>query len=221
MKNNPAIDFYRTDAVYIVLKRYEFSEDEKKVIQSAILASKKEEVDMTRIAKADTLLSNIAKTREPLPSTEETGNTAAVLAKAQAEYSIQGASKKLKHDDREGNRIMLFVAGMVVLAFLTIQLTKSYQADWYDIDYGIHTYGEAKQICKSHRDALPTVAQMNEVYDQSNMFTRISEYIANKNYWVENGEKSMIYKIRDAEAVEAIGSDLYEVKCIDNANSVF
>lgn len=221
MKNDPVIDFYRTGAVYTVLKRYEFTEDEKKVIQSAILTSKKAKVDMNLIAKADTLLSNIAKTREPVQETEEVGNTAAILAKAQVDYSLQGARKKTTHDDREGNRIMLFVAGMVVLAFLTIQLTKSYQADWHDTDYGIHTYSEAKQICKSHRDTLPTVVQMNEVYDQSNIFTRISEYIVNKPYWVENGDKPMIYKIRDTEETESTDNDLYEVKCIDSANSIF
>ena len=221
MKNDPAIDFYRTGAVYTVLKRYEFTEDEKKVIQSAILTSKKEKVDMNLIAKADTLLSSIAKTREPLQETEETANAAAILAKAQVDYSLQGARKKTTYDDREGNRIMLFLAGMAVLAFLTIQLTKSYQADWYDTDYGIHTYSEAKQICKSHRDTLPTVVQMNEVYDQSNMFTRISEYIVNKPYWVENGDKPMIYKIRDTEETESTDNDLYEVKCIDSANSIF
>ena len=221
MKSDPSIDFYRTDAVYTVLRRYEFTKAEKEVIQSAILTSKKEKVDMKLIAKADTLLINVAKTREPLPETEETGNTAAILAKAQVEYSLQGARKKIANDDRDGNRIILFLAGMVVLAFLTIQLTKSYQADWYDTDYGIHTYSEAKQICQSHRDTLPTVVQMNEVYDQSNIFTRISEYIINKPYWVENGDKPMIYKIRDTKETEPTHNNLYEVKCIDSANSVF
>jgi len=221
MKSNTTIDFYRTDAVYTVLRRYEFTKAEKEVIQSAILTSKKEKVDMKLIAKADTLLINVAKTREPLPETEETSNTAAILAKAQVEYSLQAARKKIANDDRDGNRIILFLAGMVVLAFLTIQLTKSYQADWYDTDYGIHTYSEAKQICQSHRDTLPTVVQMNEVYDQSNIFTRISEYIINKPYWVENGDKPMIYKIRDTKGTESNHNNLYEVKCIDSANSVF
>lgn len=221
MQSDPTIDFYRSNAVYTVLKRYEFTEDEKKVIRSAILTSKKEEVDMNLIAKADTLLSNVTKKREPLPKTEETGSTAAILAKAQVDYSLQSARKNATHDDREGNRIMLFLAGMVVLAFLTIQLTKSYQADWYDTDYGMHTYSEAKQICQRHREILPAVVQMNEVYDQSNVFTRISEYITNKPCWVENGDKPMIYKIRDSEETEAADNTLYEVKCIDSTNSIF
>ena len=42
MKNNPEIDFYRSDAVYTVLKRYSFGNAEKKVIQMAILTAKKD-----------------------------------------------------------------------------------------------------------------------------------------------------------------------------------
>lgn len=33
MKNNPKIDFHKSGAVYTVLKYYEFSETEKKIIQ--------------------------------------------------------------------------------------------------------------------------------------------------------------------------------------------
>jgi len=221
MKNDSDIEFYRGDAAYSVLKRFEFSEDEEKIIYAAIRTAKSSNPKIQLIDQSDKLLKEVAKERDPLFLNEDKSDTATMLAKAQAEYSLQGASKKLKHDDREGNRIMLFVAGMAVLAFLTIQLTKSYQADWYDTDYGIHTYSEAKQICKSHRDTLPTVVQMNEVYDQSNIFTRISEYIVNKPYWVENGDKPMIYKIRDTEETESTDNDLYEVKCIDSANSIF
>ncbi len=43
MKNNPEIDFYRSDAVHTVLKRYSFSSAEKKVIQMAILTAKKDQ----------------------------------------------------------------------------------------------------------------------------------------------------------------------------------
>ncbi len=42
MKNNPELDFYQSDAVHTVLKRYEFSESEKQIVQDAILSATEE-----------------------------------------------------------------------------------------------------------------------------------------------------------------------------------
>jgi len=56
MKNNPKIDFYRTEAVQTVLKRYKFSKHEQQIIQYAILSAKRDIPDMKAIDKADALL---------------------------------------------------------------------------------------------------------------------------------------------------------------------
>ncbi len=56
MNNNPEIEFYRSAAVDTVFKRYEFSNEEKKTIQIAILTSKKDQPNMILINDADNLL---------------------------------------------------------------------------------------------------------------------------------------------------------------------
>lgn len=65
MKNNPKIDFCRSDAVHTVPARYEFSENEKKIIQAATIAAKKEHSSMSLINRAEVLLKDVANSREP------------------------------------------------------------------------------------------------------------------------------------------------------------
>ena len=221
MKTDPSIEFYKGDAVHSVLKRYEFSDDEKRIIQAAILTARKSKPSIKLINEADALLNKISKTRKPLPITEEADDTAITLAKAQAEYSSLATSTKSKKIAREGNRMLVFFAGMVLIVFLTIQITQSAQAEWYDADCGSYSYDKIRQADTRYRDKLPTVAEINELYDKSNLLTRISAYIKDKHYWVEDGGKLMIYKISDTKATEPANNKLYERKCIDSRSFLF
>ena len=60
------IQFYRTDAVQSVFKRYEFTEDEKKEMQAAIRTASTKYPNMNLIVKADTLLKKITASRTPI-----------------------------------------------------------------------------------------------------------------------------------------------------------
>jgi hypothetical protein len=217
MKNNPKIDFYRTEAVHTVLKRYEFNEHEKQIIQYAILSAKHDIPDMKAIDKADALLKMVASSREPIKEIEDPTDRIKNLARLDANYSLKTANLKY---DWKVTPVLLMLLGMVVTIYLVAQFTKYQQADWYIEDRGIHTYTEAKHICKSASDILPSVAQLNEAYEQSSIFTRISEYISNKRYWVAQSAKPMVYQIRDDKAVKATADDLHEVRCLNNANSI-
>lgn len=217
-REDPKIAFYNGSAVHTVLKRYEFTDDEKEMIHLAILAAKKEKPDMKFIDKADALLRMVSSSREPTKETEDPIKRVKNLARLDANYSLKTA--KLKYDWKV-NPVSLMLLGMVVIVFLTVQFTKYQQANWYIEDHGVHTYNKAKKICKSNWDILPTVAQMNEVYEQSNIFIRIAEYFSNKSYWVDVDNKPMVYKIRDDEAIEVTPDNLYEVRCLNSANSVF
>ena len=221
MKHTPEIAFYRNGGAQKVLARYDFSDTEKEIVQAAMVAARKERPDMRTIQKADALLRMVASTRKPLSREEDQTELTKSLAKAEAEYSSKGAGIKMGRDNREGNRILFFVAGMAVIGFLTIQFTKSYQADWYVTDHGMHSKAEAQKICKEYNDILPTIAQMNEVYAESNIFTHISDYFADKHYWVSDGGTLKIYRQNDDIAVDASSGDLAEVRCLDNANSVY
>ena len=218
IREDPKIEFYKSAAVHTVLKRYEFTDDEKRVIHAAIVTAKKENTDIRLIDKSDALLRMVASSREAIKETEDPIERVKNHARLDANYSLKMA--KLKYDWYV-NPVSLMLLGMVVIAFLTVQFTKYQQEDWYIEDHGTHTYAEAKKICKSAGDMLPSVVQLNEVYDQSNIFTSIPEYFSNKGYWVDANNKPMVYRIRDDEAIEATPDNLYEVRCLNSTNSVF
>jgi len=217
MKNNSKIDFYRTNAVHSVLKRYEFNENEKQIIQDAILSAKRNTPNMKTIVKADALLRMVSSSREPIKEVEDSEESVRNRIKVESKYSH--AMAKFKYDWNV-KPVLLVAAGMFFIVILAVQFTKSQQADWHIEDHGEHTYIEAREICKKHREILPTVSQMNQVYEQSIIYTRIPQYFANKSYWIDAGSKPMIYRIRDDEAIEATPDNLYGVRCLDSANSV-
>ncbi len=217
-REDSKIAFYNSLAVHTVLKRYEFTDDEKRVIYAAIVTAKKEKPVIRLIDKSDALLRMVASSRKPIKETENPIERVKNLARLDANYSLEMA--KLKYDWYV-NPVSLMLLGMVIIVFLTVQFTKYQQADWYIEDHGTHTYTEAKKICKNAGDILPGVAQMNEVYEQSNLFTRIPEYFSNKGYWVNANNKPMVYRIRDDEAIEATPDNLHEVRCLNSTNSVF
>ena len=131
MKNNPEIEFYRSNAVHTVLNRYDFSEDEKKIIQAAIVTAKRKNPNMALIVKSDALLKMVATSREPIKE-KETKESVKNRIRAESQYS--------------------------------------------------HTMAKSK-------------------YD-----------------W---NIKPMVYKIRDDEATNVTADTLHEVRCLNNANSVF
>ncbi len=212
------IAFYRGEAVYAVLKRYKFSDTEKQIIQDAILSTKRNTPNMKAITKADALLKMVSSSREPIKEVEDSEESVKNRIRAETKYSHTMAKSKHEWNVKP---VLLMIAGMLFIVFLLAQFTKSQQADWYIEDHGVHTYSEAREICKNNRDILPTVSQMNEVYEQSNIFTRIPEYFSNKGYWVDTGNKPKVYRIRDNEAIEMTPDNLYEVRCLDHTNSIF
>ncbi len=63
-REDPKIEFYNSSAVHTVLKRYDFSESEKKIIHAAIITAKKDNPNMASIEKSDALLKMVAASRE-------------------------------------------------------------------------------------------------------------------------------------------------------------
>jgi len=125
MKNNPKIDFYKSDAVYTVLKRYHFSDEEKKVIHSAIVAAKKANTDMSIIEKADVLLKHITTIRNPLTDTTD-GQSAQKAASAQAIYASSKGLSRAGKSERDSRLLVMFLTGMALLAVLAGYISKTY-----------------------------------------------------------------------------------------------
>ena len=210
--------FYQGEGVHNVLKRFEFSATEKEIIYLAISASSKKNPNMKPIIKADALLKMVASSREPIEEIEDPTEKIRKQASLDANYALKTA--KLK-DNWYVSPVSLMLLGAVILVFFTVQFTKSYQADWYVNEYGKMPYSEAVKKCKQKDDKIPTVAQVNEVYTQNNVFQKIGMYFNNKDYWVNENGESMVYQIRDTSAQEASADELHEVMCLDNANSFF
>ncbi len=80
MFEDPDIAFFKGNGVHNILKRYEFSEEERKVVSAAILTARKERPDSRIIARADALLKEVAQTREPIQNDETPPNEAEILA---------------------------------------------------------------------------------------------------------------------------------------------
>ena len=90
------VDFYQGNGVHTVLKRYEFNEHEKQIIQYAILSAKRDIPDMKAIDKADALLQMVASSREPIKEIEDPTDRIKNLARLDANYSLKTAN--LKYD---------------------------------------------------------------------------------------------------------------------------
>ncbi len=139
MKTDSSIEFYRGNAVHAVLQRYKFSDEEKRIIQGAILAARKEKPNLTLIGEADTLLQEVAKTRDPIKS--ESVDVKAV-AKAVGLASVPPAQKK-----------WFSTWYWLLLPVLIIALGKSY--DFGDQHMYKYHYEEAKYYCKEQGKLLP------------------------------------------------------------------
>ena len=88
IKNNPQIDFYRTSAVHTILKRYEFNDNEKKIVHAAILTAKRDNPNMALIEKSDALLKMVTSSRPPIVTEEDID-----------ELALKKGASKLKMSD--------------------------------------------------------------------------------------------------------------------------
>jgi hypothetical protein len=128
MNQNPEIEFYRTNAVHTVLKRYDFTNEQKQVIAAAILTAKKEKPNMLLIKKADQLLQEITAIQmvhgSELDKTE--------IAKGQARAAIVDSNRKRVRAEsgRFGWSIeYVAVTAAAVLAIIYIYMRFAYPED--------------------------------------------------------------------------------------------
>ena len=85
------LSFYKTKAVYDILKRYPFTEEQKSIIYSAIATAKRDKPNMKLIDKADTILSEVARNN---PDAVPTSMDKKEMARAQANAARVSSEKK-------------------------------------------------------------------------------------------------------------------------------
>ena len=217
MKKNPKIEFYKT-GVFSVLKRYDFSQEEKQVINAAILTAKKKTPNMALIDKSDTLLKQITSKHKPKDAPLNKTDIVKMTANAQANYRSTRAKNERVVASHGKYALMWTFVGAIVISFLTAQVMKANQPNWYIEDYGLHTYEEAQKICRDDQSTFPTAELVNKVYDESDILTRISQYRKNEAYWVNGGN---VYSIRDSESTVPNEDKKYQTRCYDDASSIF
>lgn len=200
------IEFYKGGAIHNVLKRFHFSDEEKKTITAAIITSRRETPNIKIIRMADTLLKEIAKTREPLEPEIKTEVSPEAIAKFEA-MSIKKRATDKNYAESQTNKsnflrmdskVMIVFAGSILLAFM-------FYNSFYkkDLPKLIGTFTEAKQTCKSIGKVLPLT------YED---FSRISLYGQNNDagYW--NNEGKIYYNL--AKPLMKDDKSVHHIKCI-------
>lgn len=211
IKNKAVIDFYRGKSIHKLLKKFEFSDSEIKVINTAILTSRKEKPNMSVIEKADNILKEVAKNQKPIISEAKVEQNPEVLAKielmksknlvktAKKEY-LNLSNKKLMAFD---GKLQLVIAIVMLMSIVIYKITNPKQEDIYA---KLYTYQEAKKLCSSQNKLLPLT-----IDDAPNKLTHPDK----KNsigYW--SADKEILFNIMLGYGMKDDGKKHY-VTCVD------
>ena len=165
--------FYKGGAVHKVLKRYDFSDNEKKIIEAAIFTAKQDIPNMALIEKADALLKMVASSREPIKQEEEIDHKGIAKAVAQTnmkKYKAPQSAWTKPIEPRSSYSLHYrILAGVLVAGVLTYAMKH----------HGLYTYEEAVEKCSEKNQVLPLT--MNDFMDSGYTFNQPAEF------WTANG----------------------------------
>ena len=217
MKNkDPKISFYNSTAVYTVLKRYIFSDNEKQVIQAAILTAKKEKPNMQLINDADALLGTITTSQFPIDIPEDDMEIKKRKAAIKmAEHPHEETSFWKQKLDGQTLRlifgvlflVMFFVLKNILSADLPEQKEKVL-ANGAEGHLKKYTFEEAKALCTKSKKVLPL-----SIHDAPD-FIAAPDNINAQGFWLGDGK--IAYDISEGYR-EDDGNDHYVV-CVDKTN---
>jgi len=175
------VDFYKGEGVHTVLKRFEFSATEKKIIEDAILTAKRNVPNMKAIEKADALLKMVASSREPILKEvhiDEKGIAKAVAQTNMKKYKAPQSAwtKPIESNNSSSALAYRLLAGVVISGIITYSMKHH---DGY-------TLKEAKQLCQEKNEVLPLT--IDDFMESSYKFGRPSQF------WLADGDV-MITKV--------------------------
>lgn len=175
------IAFYKGDAVHRILKRFEFSDDEKRIIRAAILTSRKDSPNMRSIAAANKLLENVAKTREPIKTPESERVTPEAIVKMEAmAFKEQMREKSLSEESSRFFRLDSKLSIAIVIALLiALYMYKNTYKKYTHIIKPV-TYEEAYKLCQDKSQLLPlTYKDLDKEMRELNKKSEVG-------YWTED-----------------------------------
>ena len=116
-KDKLLIDFYKNGGAQKVLNRYEFTDEERRLINKAILSAKRPRPNLALIKEADAMLQEVVSLRQPLSSETVFDDN----SPASWELSFFA-----RHGLDMGGQIKLFLFLTIVLMGLILLITHIY-----------------------------------------------------------------------------------------------
>jgi len=114
------VEFYKGNAVQQMLQGDRLTEDEKKIVRAAILTARKDKPNMVLIREADSLLKEIAKTREITEPTVDIETISPIMTRTLEAMKYDQISRKIKFADRVNAGIiyaLVFVAIIIAMSW--------------------------------------------------------------------------------------------------------
>jgi len=183
------LKFYKNGAAEAVLKRFMFTEKEKKLIQDAIRTSNMPKPRMKLIDEVDVLLKDVAKFREP-KSVEAIDKQELAIAVARVTSPIPP----------RGWFSIWYIVFFIFIVIIVLKIDK----DWHDYSYG-YSYEEAQSYCEKQGKVLPNNIEEIEAtgYDINSM----------TNVWLRGGNIGSVFENKFPRSAE---DAKYPVICVDS-----
>ena len=212
MKNNPEIDFYKNDAVHTVLKRYDFSESEKKIIYAAIVTAKKEKPNMTLIEKSDALLKMVATSRDTIDTekVDELETKKYISAAEMANYKHVETSSKKKPLDRSAlylYTLVIWLGAIITFNYFLgdASIATRPLANGAEGHLKLYTFENAQKLCSQNNKVLPLTI------DDAIEFLGTPDIINAQGFW--SADQKVIYNI--AQGYKDNDKQKHYVVCVD------
>ena len=177
------VEFYKGNAVQQMIQGDRLTEDEKKVVRAAILTARKDKPNMVLIREANTLLKEIAKTRE---ATEPTVDVEAIspkeiLSLEKMKYDQTARSTRIADKEEWRDYAAKHSYKLPLTAMITLFVAKFIYETFIYQEVPLYTFTEAKQICSQQGKVLP-----NDWNDDNDKVLRQTAQ-NNIELWSENG----------------------------------
>ena len=137
------IEFFKNGSAQRVLRRFEFSEAEKKLVEDAIRSAQRANPRMKIIYEADELLKRVAKTRKPIVSEKLDEQE---FAKANAKVVSAMPEKTFLNKIPQIILFLFFALPIPIIHFLKHQNEE---------EVVLHSFLEARKICEKQGKVLP------------------------------------------------------------------
>lgn len=214
MNNNPTLEFYRTDAVHTILKRYEFNDSEKKIVHAAILTSKRDTPNMVLIEKADALLKMLTSSRTP-NAIEDNIDELALKKGASKLKMADYPQAETKFFKKSVDKSTIALIGVLVWGGLVLTANQI-MGDHISISPKIvkngaegypelYTFKEAQKLCSEKNKVLPLT--VNDAED----FLGMPDERNTQGYWSGKGE--VIYNLAQGYGDDNVKK--HYVVCVD------